>query len=263
MNRPRRNDLPVRTPNVLTAFLRFRLSAGINRHRQAIANIALAALMIAGACSPAFAHGLAGKDAAFVSASNGVDIIPFMYLGAKHMVTGYDHLLFIFGVIFFLYRIRDVAIYVTLFSIGHSITLMAGVLLDIRMNAFIIDAIIGLSVVYKAFDNLGGFRIVFGVEPNNRIAVAAFGLVHGFGLATKLQSLGLNEDGLVPNMIGFNLGVELGQFIALALMLALVVWWRRSASFGRSAVAVNALVLTAGIVLTEYQLAGYFLQREV
>src|SRR6185295_9515726 len=156
----------------------------------------------------------------------------------------YDHLLFIFGVIFFLYRMRDVLIYVTLFSIGHSITLLAGVLLKINVNAFLVDAIIGLSVVYKAFDNLGGFKSVFGVQPNNRIAVAAFGLVHGFGLATKLQEFRLNPNGLVANMIGFNIGVEVGQFIALGIMLAIMLQWRRTASFDRHAVVANGLILT-------------------
>jgi hypothetical protein len=206
----------------------------------------------------AFAHAIGGKDAAFVAATKGPDILPFMYLGAKHMVTGYDHLLFIFGVIFFLYRMKDVLIYVTLFSIGHSITLIAGVLLKIEVNAFLVDAIIGLSVAYKAFDNLGGFQSVFGVQPNNRIAVASFGLIHGFGLATKLQALRLNPNGLVPNMIGFNVGVELGQFIALAVMLVVMLQWRRTASFERFAVAANALILTAGFVLMEYQLTAYF-----
>ena len=179
---------------------------------------ALGAFFIHGACI-AFAHGIGGRDAAFVAATKGPDLLPFMYLGAKHMVTGYDHLLFIFGVIFFLYRLRDVFIYVTLFSIGHSITLLAGVLLKIDVNAYLVDAIIGFSVAYKAFDNLGGFKSVFGVQPNNRVAVAGFGLIHGFGLATKLQSLRLNGNGLVANMIGFNIGVEIGQLIALAVFL--------------------------------------------
>ena len=217
----------------------------------------LALLIVHGEFNCAMAHGIGGKDASFVAATKGADILPFMYLGAKHMVTGYDHLLFILGVIFFLYRMRDVVIYVTLFSIGHSITLLAGVLLKIEVNAYLVDAVIGLSVVYKAFDNLGGFKSVFGVQPNNRIAVASFGLIHGFGLATKLQALRLNANGLVPNMIGFNVGVELGQLIALAIMLAIMLQWRRTASFERSAVVANALILTAGFVLMEYQLAGY------
>jgi hypothetical protein len=206
----------------------------------------------------AVAHGIGGRDAAFVAATKGPDLLPFMYLGAKHMVTGYDHLLFIFGVIFFLYRLRDVLIYVTLFSIGHSITLLAGVLLKIDVNAYLVDAVIGLSVAYKAFDNLGGFKSVFGVQPNNKIAVAGFGLIHGFGLATKLQSLRLNGNGLVANMVGFNIGVEIGQLIALAVFLVIMLQWRRSASFERHAVAANAVILTAGFMLIEYQLAGYF-----
>ncbi len=222
-----------------------------------LAFVAFATLLLY-APSPALAHGIGGRDAAFVAATKGPDLLPFMYLGAKHMVTGYDHLLFIFGVIFFLYRLRDVLIYVTLFSIGHSITLLAGVLLKIDVNPYLVDAIIGLSVAYKAFDNLGGFKSVFGVQPNNKIAVAGFGLIHGFGLATKLQSLRLNGDGLVANMVGFNIGVEIGQLIALAIFLVIMVSWRRSASFERYAVAANALILMAGFMLIEYQLAGYF-----
>jgi hypothetical protein len=188
----------------------------------------------------------------------GPHILAFMYLGAKHMVTGYDHLLFIFGVIFFLYRLSHVALYVTLFSIGHSATLLLGVLGGLHVNPYIVDAIIGLSVVYKAFENLGGFKTVFGIEPNTRIAVLGFGLVHGFGLATKLQDLKLSPDGLVTNMISFNAGVEIGQLLALSTILAFMLWWRKTESFSRYAAGANALILCAGFVLTEYQIAGYF-----
>src|SRR5262245_41008056 len=209
----------------------------------------LALLILEGGADIAAAHGIGGKDASFVAATRGPDILPFMYLGAKHMVTGYDHLLFILGVIFFLYRMRDVVIYVTLFSLGHSITLLAGVLFRLDVNAYLVDAIIGLSVVYKAFDNLGGFKSVFGVQPNNKIAVASFGLIHGFGLATKLQELRLKGDGLVANMIGFNIGVEIGQLIVLAIMLVIMLQWRRTASFDRFAVVAILLDLAAGFGL--------------
>ena len=221
--------------------------------------LVLPVLIIAMAIDPALAHGIGGKDAAFVAATKEADILPFMYLGAKHMFTGYDHLLFLLGVIFFLYRMRDIAIYVTLFSIGHSITLLAGVLMQINVSAYLVDAIIGLSVVYKAFDNLNGFKTLFGVQPNNKVAVGLFGLIHGFGLATKLQALNLNENGLVTNMIGFNIGVELGQIFALSIIRALMVLWRKTSSFNRLAAATNVLIMIAGFMLMEYQLAGYFL----
>jgi hypothetical protein len=210
----------------------------------------------------AAAHGISGKDASFVAEAKGAQIFPFLYLGAKHMVTGYDHLLFIFGVIFFLYRLRHVALYVTMFSIGHSITLLAGVLGGVHVNPYLVDAIIGLSVVYKAFDNLGGFQRFFGVQPNTKIAVLGFGLAHGFGLATKLQALNPSPDGLITNMISFNVGVEIGQLLVLSLILAFMLWWRKTASFNRLAVAANVAILIAGFVLTEYQLAGYFLSPE-
>jgi HupE / UreJ protein len=212
--------------------------------------------LLLAAAGSAFAHGLGGKDAAFVAATDGADIIPFLYLGAKHMVTGYDHLLFILGVIFFLYRIQDVGLYVTLFSIGHSLTLLAGVLGRIEINAYIVDAIIGLSVAYKAFDNLNGFRTLFGVQPGQRTAVFGFGLIHGFGLATKLQALELPENGLLINMVAFNVGVEIGQMIALSFMLAVIMIWRSLPGFRQMSFAANVALMIAGFVLVGFQLGG-------
>lgn len=133
--------------------------------------------------APAFAHGVSGRDAAFVQSIDGPAIVPFLYLGAKHMVTGYDHLLFLVGVIFFLYRLKDVIQYVSLFTLGHSLTLLAGVFGNVHANAYIIDAIIGVSVVYKGFENMGGFERVLGFRPNTRIAVMVFGLFHEIGRA--------------------------------------------------------------------------------
>ncbi len=212
-------------------------------------------------CSPALAHGIGGKDAAFVAANHGPQIVPFLYLGAKHMVTGYDHLLFILGVIFFLYRLSHVALYVTMFSLGHSITLLLGVLTGAHINAYLIDAIIGLSVAYKAFDNLSGFQTLFGAQPNTKLAVLIFGLFHGLGLATKLQTLKISRDGLITNMLSFNVGVEIGQLIALAIMLGLILWWRRSPRFAGQALVANALILVAGFVLMDYQFVGFLTQK--
>jgi hypothetical protein len=209
------------------------------------------------------AHGIEGKDAAFVAGSSGPQIIPFLYLGAKHMVTGYDHLLFILGVIFFLYRLTHVAIYVTLFSIGHSVTLLTGVLNEIDVNPYLVDAVIGLSVAYKAFDNLSGFQTVFGFQPSIRGAVFGFGLVHGFGLATKLQDLELSPDGLVTNMVAFNVGVEAGQLVALSLMLLVIVWWRTQKSFEQHATIANAVLMAAGFALAQYQIIGYLTEQGV
>jgi hypothetical protein len=220
-----------------------------------------AALGLAAAASPALAHGIGGKDAAFVASSAGAHIGPFLYLGAKHMVTGYDHLLFILGVVFFLYRLKHVALYVTMFSLGHSITLLAGVLMGWHANPYIIDAIIGLSVAYKAFDNLDGFKTLFGWSPDTRLMVLVFGLFHGLGLATKLQELQLSRRGLAINLVSFNVGVEIGQLIALTLMLGLILLWRRSQGFARQAVIANVLILTAGFILMQEQLTGYLLHR--
>ena len=208
----------------------------------------------------ALAHGVAEGDQAYLQQTSGPQIGAFMYLGAKHMVTGYDHLLFLFGVIFFLYRMKDISIYVTLFAIGHSSTLLLGVLTDISVSSYLVDAIIGLSVVYKAIDNLDGFKTWFGVSPNPKAAVLIFGFFHGFGLATKIQELTLAKDGLIPNLISFNVGVEMGQFMALTVILLLMNLWRMSSSFNRTATVANAALMTAGFVLIGFQLAGYFTQ---
>ena len=172
------------------------------------------------------AHGVARGDARFLQSLQGAAVAPLMYLGAKHMITGYDHLLFLVGVIFFLYRLQDVVQYVTLFTVGHSVTLLAGVLGGIRANPFLIDAVIGFSVVYKAFDNMDGFKRFLGFQPNARMAVLAFGLFHGFGLATKLQEFSLPARGLVTNIVSFNVGVEIGQILALTAVLLALGYWR-------------------------------------
>ena len=205
------------------------------------------------------AHGVTGKDAVFLQGLQGSAIGPLLYLGAKHMVTGYDHLLFLVGVIFFLYRGRDVLLYVSLFTIGHSVTLLLGVLGHIHTNPYLVDAVIGFSVVYKAFENMDGFRRMFGFQPDTRVAVLGFGLVHGFGLATKLQDLELSPAGLVTNIVSFNVGVEIGQLLALGAILIGLVYWRAHPGFRRHAFATNAAVMSAGFLLIGYQLAGYYL----
>jgi len=215
-----------------------------------------AALCMAALAPTTWAHGVTGGDAAYLQSISGLHVFPLMYLGAKHMVTGYDHLLFLAGVIFFLYRLKDVALYATLFAIGHSATLLLGVLAGIRANAYIVDAIIGLSVVYKALENIGAFRRM-GVVIDTRVAVLTFGFAHGFGLSTKLQDFNLSSEGLAGNILSFNIGVELGQVLALALILLALQLWRRSGSFLRGAWLTNLAIMAAGFTLFGYQLAGY------
>ncbi|HTA46237.1 MAG TPA: HupE/UreJ family protein [Bryobacteraceae bacterium] len=206
----------------------------------------------------ATAHNVSKRDASFVQSNHGAAIAAFVYLGAKHMVTGYDHLAFLVGVIFFLYRLKDIVTYVSLFTIGHSLTLLLGVLGGVHANSYVIDAIIGFSVVYKAFDNIGGFQRFFGFEPNTKAAVLIFGLFHGFGLATKLQELDLARNGLVTNIISFNVGVEIGQVLALTAVLLVLTWWRTKSGFLRYAFATNTALMAVGFVLAGYQVAGYF-----
>lgn len=224
-----------------------------------VIGLALVLLSLDGVTSQALAHGVAAGDKGYIQETSGVVFLPFVYLGAKHMITGYDHLLFLFGVIFFLYRMKDVGIYVTMFAIGHSLTLLLGVLTGVSVSSYLIDAIIGLSVVYKALDNLGAYQRWFGVQPNTKAATLIFGLFHGFGLATKLQDFELTRDGLLPNLVAFNIGVELGQLLALGGILILMGFWRKTAGFWRHAYTANVVLMTLGFVLTGYQLVGYFI----
>ncbi|MBT4592092.1 MAG: HupE/UreJ family protein [Porticoccaceae bacterium] len=218
--------------------------------------IALLLVLIA---DTAMAHNVAHADQSFLTENSGVSIIPFMYLGAKHMVTGYDHLLYLAGVIFFLFRIRDVAVFVSLFALGHSITLLTGVLAGWHVSPYLVDTVIGLSVSYKAFENLGGFKHLFSSWLDTRAAVFIFGLVHGLGLSTKLQDLEIAKDGLVTNILAFNVGVELGQLVALTFLLLAFSVLRESTQFRRHAVSVNVLLMAAGFTLMAYQFTGYLI----
>lgn len=209
--------------------------------------------------SVAVAHGVDANTRQFLLANQDVAIAPFLYIGAKHMLTGYDHLLFLLGVIFFLFRTRDILIYVSLFTLGHSLTLFFGVLGNLSVNAYLIDAIIGLSVMYKGFDNLGGFQRLFARQPNTKIAVLIFGLFHGLGLATKLQDFDLPQQGLWKNLLAFNIGVELGQFMALLFIVILLNFWRRFNSYFSFSVLTNTLLMAAGLILFGYQMTGYVL----
>lgn len=207
--------------------------------------------------APALAHDISESDRAAVAQIEGPAPFAFLYLGAKHMVTGIDHILFLIGVIFFLYRLRDVVIYVSMFTIGHSLTLLGGVLMNTGANAYIVDAIIGFSVVYKAFENLGGFKKL-GIAINTKLAVLGFGLFHGLGLATKVRDLGLSDDGLLVNLISFNVGVEVGQVVVLAVVVTLFNLWRTTRSFAPGAFYANLALMAGGFALIGYQLTGYF-----
>lgn len=209
----------------------------------------------------ASAHGVSSRDGEFLQSLTGSAVLPLMYLGAKHMVTGYDHLLFLVGVIFFLYRLKDIFLYVSLFTVGHSLTLLAGAIGGLRVNPFLVDAIIGLSIVYKGFENVGGFQRLLGFQPNTRAAVLIFGLFHGLGLATKLQEFQLSKNGLVTNIVSFNVGVEIGQFLALTAVLIALSYWRTRPGYLRHAFFTNTVLMTGGFVLAGYQLAGYFLDK--
>lgn len=206
----------------------------------------------------AFSHGIHGPDRDFIENSVGLAPAAFMYLGAKHMITGYDHLLYLVGVIFYLKNFRDVIKLVSLFAIGHSITLLFGVLANIHVNPYLIDALIGFSVVYKAYENLGGFNRL-NIAPSVPAAVFIFGLIHGLGLATKLQEFTISEEGLVTNIVSFNIGVEIGQICALAIILIGFKVFQKWRHFNQSSLYVNWLLMVAGFVLVGYQLSGFFL----
>lgn len=207
--------------------------------------------------SNAIAHNVSLDDARLIAGKSGPQVLLYLWLGAKHMVTGYDHLLFLVGVIFYLRNVRSIAIFVSLFALGHSITLITGVLLGLDVNPFIVDAIIGLSVAYKGFDNLDGFKTLFGESPDEHAAVFIFGLFHGLGLATKLQDLGLAEDGLLTNLISFNVGVELGQLAALIVIVMILRLMPPKTAHSYIGTGVNIGLVVAGFALMAYQIGLY------
>ena len=227
--------------------------------RQPLILMALVLLALLAFATTAYAHAVTEGDKGYIQEVSGMKLIPFMYLGAKHMVTGYDHLLFLFGVVFFLYKMKHVAIYVSLFAIGHSTTMLAGVYFGWNVSAYLVDAIIGLSVVYKALDNLGAYQRWFGFQPDTKAATLIFGFFHGLGLATKLIEYDIAPNGLIPNLLAFNVGVEIGQLIALAMILIVMGYWRKTTSFWKHAYTANVVMMSAGFILVGYQMTGYFL----
>ncbi len=217
----------------------------------------LAALLLFG-IGDSFAHAVAEGDKGYIQEISGVHLVSFAYLGTKHMATGYDHILFLLGVIFFLYRMKHIALYVTLFAIGHSTTMLLGVYFNVGINSYLIDTIIGLSVVYKALDNMGAYQRWFGFQPNTKAATLIFGLFHGFGLSTKIIEYDISPDSLIPNLLAFNVGVEIGQMIALGTILIAMGYWRRTSSFLKHAYSANVAMMSAGFILVGMQLTGYF-----
>lgn len=239
------------------------LLGGVRRRRHATGGYRLLWIVLTlglfGMSADALAHAVAEGDKGYIQEITGVNLIAFMYLGAKHMVTGYDHLLFLLGVIFFLYQMKHIAIYVSLFAVGHSTTMLLGVYFNIGINSYIIDAIIGLSIVYKSLDNIGAYQRWFGFQPNTKAATLIFGFFHGFGLSSKIIEYDISPDGLVPNLLAFNVGVEIGQLIALAMILIAISFWRKTDGFFRHAYTTNVAMMSAGFLLFGYQLTGYFI----
>lgn len=205
--------------------------------------------------SLAFAHGMSAEDQARILNAGYWE---YLRLGATHMLSGYDHLLFLFGVMFFLTRFKDILILITAFTIGHSITLVFATLAGITTNYYLIDAVIALTVCYKAFDNLDGFKKYLQISSPSLVwMVFIFGLIHGFGLSTRLQQLPLGDEGLVLKILSFNLGVEMGQIAALSIMFVLLTAWRKTASFHKFSTAANVLLMLLGGLLLLMQLHGY------
>lgn len=207
--------------------------------------------------SPSFAHGISEADKQAMLEGG---YLKYIWLGATHMLTGYDHLLFIFGVIFFLTKFKEIVKYITAFTIGHSLTLIFATLYKISANYFLIDAVIALSVVYKGFDNVDGFRRYLNRNPPPLIwIIFGFGLIHGFGLATRLQQLPLGDSGnsILLRILSFNVGVEIGQVVALAVMMILISGWRRSKSFTDFSKVSNNGLIAAGLLLFLMQMHGY------
>lgn len=205
--------------------------------------------------SQAFGHGMSeAEKQSIVDGGN----LRYMWIGSTHMLSGYDHLLFVFGIIFFLTKFKDIVKYITAFTLGHSATLIYATFTGLQVNYFLIDAVIGLSVSYIAFTNLDGFRKYWNVKPPNLLfMIIALGLIHGLGLSTRLQQLPLSEDHLLMNIISFNVGIELGQILALTVMLLVLAGWRKSASFTQFSKISNVFLVIAGFYLAMMQMHGY------
>jgi len=214
--------------------------------------IVIATLLMA---SQAFGHGMSeAEKQTIIEGGN----LRYIWIGATHMLSGYDHLAFIFGIIFFLTRFKDIVKYITAFTLGHSITLIYATFTAIQVNYFLIDAVIALSVCYIAFANLKGFEKYLNIKaPNMMAMIFSLGLIHGLGLSTRLQQLPLSEDNLLMNIISFNLGIELGQISALALMLFLIAAFRKSHAFKSFSKAANSFLIIAGGYLFLMQMHGY------
>ncbi len=205
--------------------------------------------------SEALGHGMsAAEQTSIMEGGN----FKYFSIGASHMLSGYDHLLFIFGIIFFLTRFKDIVKYITAFTLGHSITLILATFNGIQVNYFLIDAIIALSLCYIAFTNLDGFKKHLNIKaPNLLVMIVGLGLIHGLGLSTRLQELPLSDDHLLMNIISFNLGIELGQILALSVMLVLLTLWRKRDSFTAFSKISNYGLIFAGLVLFMMQMHGY------
>jgi len=205
------------------------------------------------------AHGVSPTDQATLT--NG-GLLEYIFVGAKHMVTGYDHILFLIGVIFYLSGFKDILRFVTIFTIGHSITLIGATYLGIKADEHLIDAVIAISVLYKGFENLGGFKRIFGIKsPNLLFMVFIFGLIHGFGLSTRLQSFDMGTGQFLEKIISFNIGVELGQVLALIPIVFIITKWKlrnRDSAFYKG---VNWFLIFAGIALFILQMYGYFTEH--
>jgi hypothetical protein len=205
--------------------------------------------------SQAFGHGMSEAEKQLITEGGNSR---YLWIGATHMLSGYDHLLFIFGIIFFLTRFRDIVKFITAFTLGHSATLIIATFNGIQVNYFLIDAVIALSVCYIAFANLDGFRKYLDVKPPHLLAmITGLGLIHGLGLSTRLQQLPLSEDQLLMNIISFNVGIEVGQIMALTVMLLLLASWRKAASFQPFSLMSNYGLIFAGLVLFMMQMHGY------
>lgn len=216
-------------------------------------------LLLGAFVASVFGHNVSKEDIAALRVLSGVQIAHYMWLGAKHMVTGYDHLLFLLGVIYYIKKFNDVFVLVSLFALGHSVTLILGVTLSWAVSPYLVDAIIGFSVLYKGFDNLGAIDALFDERPDEKLVVTVFGLFHGLGLATKLQTLVVRDDGLIANLLAFNLGVELGQIVALFCALLILNLLPVFRNHRQTAIFVNVMLVMLGCTLMFYQLRLHYL----
>ncbi len=213
-----------------------KLSLG-HRHLAHVAGNAAEDAQVLFESAPAFELQAGAENA------SGGSILTLFTLGIEHILTGYDHLVFLLGLVLIGRKIRSLVLVITAFTIGHMMTFGLAALGLLSPDPGIIEPLIALTIAYIGVENF------FVRDISHRWMLALpFGLIHGFGFGGALRELGVPQDQLIGALISFNLGVEAGQLLVLLVLLPLLWWLRRFALFAKYGTAViSSLIVLAGL----------------